>query len=86
MSFRAEIKPSGSPGRPERTKVVEAPGGQALGEVGGEQEAGEEGEEEVVAVAGQGVGGAADAAAAQEDLQDMTVSQARHRYRWQPQG
>ena len=34
------------------TKVVEAPGSQPLWEVGGEQEAGENGEEEVVAVTG----------------------------------
>lgn len=36
-------------------KVVEAPRGQPLREVGGEQETGEEGEEEVITVTGQGV-------------------------------
>lgn len=53
----------------EPTDVVEAAWGQPLREVGGKQEAGEEGEEEVVTVAGQGVGGVAAAAAAEEDLQ-----------------
>lgn len=37
--------------------------------MGGKQEAGEEGEEEVVTVTGQGVAGVAAAAAAEEDLQ-----------------
>lgn len=57
----------------EHTNVVEAPGGQALREVRGKQEAREEGEEEVVAVAGQGVAVAADAATAQENLQNTFV-------------
>lgn len=58
----------------EPTNVVEAPWGQPLREVGGKQEAGEEGEDEVVTVTGQGVGGVAGAAAAKEDLQtDFTT-------------
>lgn len=61
----------------ERTEVVEAAGGQALREVGGKQETSEEGEEEVVAVAGQGVAGAAGAAAAREDL-PSTPTTSRH--------
>lgn len=51
------------------TDVVEAARGQPLREVGGKQEAGEAGEEEVVTVTGEGVTGAAAAAAAEEDLQ-----------------
>ena len=39
----------------QHTKVIEAPWGQPLREVGGKQETGEEGEEEVVTVAGQTV-------------------------------
>lgn len=51
-----------------RTKVVEAPWGQPLREVGGKQETGEEGKEEVVTVTGQGVARAAASPAAQKDL------------------
>lgn len=47
-------------------KVVEAPGGQPLREMGGKQETGEEGEEEVVTVTGQGLAGAAVPPAAQQ--------------------
>lgn len=54
----------------EHTKVVEASGGQALREVGGKQETSEEGEEEVITVAGQGIAGAADTAAAQQNLRN----------------
>lgn len=53
----------------EHTEVVEAPWGQPLREVGGKQEAGEEGKEEVVTVTGQGVTVAAAAPAAQKDLE-----------------
>lgn len=53
----------------EHTEVVEAPWGQPLREVGGKQETGEEGEEEVVTVTGQGVALAAAAAAAEKDLE-----------------
>lgn len=52
----------------DHTEVVEAPWGQPLREVGGKQETGEEGEEEVVTVTGQGVALAAAAPAAEEDL------------------
>lgn len=55
-----------------RTHVVEAPWGQPLREVGGKQEAGEEGKEDVVTVAGQGVSGAAASPAAHEDLHTHT--------------
>lgn len=48
-------------------KVVEAPWGQPLREVGSKQEAGEEGEQEVVTVTGQGVARAAASPAAQKD-------------------
>lgn len=69
--FCAEINQSDSSGsQQEHTKVVEAPGGQALREAGGKQETSEEGEEEVVTVAGQGIAGAADTATAQENLQN----------------
>lgn len=47
--------------------VVEAARGQPLWEVGGKQEAGEAGEEEVVTVTAEGVTGAAATAAAEED-------------------
>lgn len=50
------------------TEIVEAPGGQPLREVCGEQEAGEEGEEEVVAVVGQGFTQAAASPAGKKDL------------------
>lgn len=50
------------------TKVVEAPGGQPLREVGGKQETGEEGEDEVVTVTGQGLAREAVTPAAQKDL------------------
>lgn len=53
----------------EHTKIVEAPWGQPLREVGGKQEAGEESKEEVVTVTGQGVAVAAAAPAAQKDLE-----------------
>lgn len=53
----------------EHTEVVEAPWGQPLREVGGKQEAGEEGKEEVVTVTGQGVAVAAAAPTAQKDLE-----------------
>lgn len=48
-------------------KVVEAPGGQPLREVGGKQETGEEGEDEVVTVTGQGLAREAVSPAAQKD-------------------
>lgn len=49
------------------TNVVKAPWSQPLWEVGGKQEAGEEGEEEVVTVAGQAVARAAASPTAKED-------------------
>lgn len=71
VDFWAKINRSdSSESQQEHTKVVEAPGGQALREVGGKQETSEEGEEEVVTVAGQGITGAADTATAQENLQN----------------
>lgn len=72
-------KPNSSEIQQEHTKVVEAAGGQALREVRGKQEASEEGEEEVVAVAGQGVAGAADATAAQQNLRN-TFTRCRHQF------
>lgn len=51
-----------------RTNIVESPWGQPLREVGGKQEAGEEGEEEVVEVTGQGITRAAASSATQKDL------------------
>lgn len=61
----------------EHTKVVETAGGQPLREVGSKQETSEEGEEEVVTVAGQGIAGAAQATAAQQNLRD-TFTRCRH--------
>lgn len=55
-----------------RTDVVKAAWRQPLREVGGEQEAGDEGEEEVVTVTGQCVALAAASPAAQEDLTNYT--------------
>ena len=55
-----------------RTEVVEAPRGQPLWEVWGKQEAGEEGEEEVVTVTGQGLTVTAAAPAAQQQLHTHT--------------
>lgn len=52
----------------EHTKVVEAPWGQPLREVGGKQETGEEGEEEVVTVTGQTVARVTASPAAEKDL------------------
>lgn len=52
----------------QHTKVIEAPWGQPLREVGGKQETGEEGEEEVVTVAGQTVARATASPAAEKDL------------------
>lgn len=48
-------------------EVVEAPWGQPLREVGGEQKTGEESEQKVVTVTGQGIGWAAVSTAAQKD-------------------
>lgn len=53
----------------EHTEVVEAPWGQPLREVGGKQETGEEGKEEVVTVTGHGVARAAASPAADKYLQ-----------------
>lgn len=58
-----------------RTDVVKAPWSQPLWEVGGKQEAGEEGEQEVVTVAGQAVARAAAPPTAQEDLQQTAFDQ-----------
>lgn len=53
---------------PHLTDVVKAPGCQALWQVGGEEEAGEEGEEEVVAVAGHSLGPGAVIPEAEQEL------------------
>lgn len=58
------------------TDVVEAARGQPLGEVGGKQEAGEEGEEQVVTVTGEGV---TRAAALPEANQCLRIEEL-HRY------
>lgn len=51
-----------------RTKVVEAPWGQPLREVGGKQETGEKGKEEVVTVTGQSFARAAASPTTQKNL------------------
>ena len=66
MLCRASYSPQQHHGG--HTKVVEAPGGQPLREVGGKQETGEEGEDEVVTVTGQGLAREAVSPAAQKDL------------------
>lgn len=67
-AFKRVSQPVSYNKQEEHTKVVEAPWGQPLREVGGKQETGEEGEEEVVTVTGQTVARATASPAAEKDL------------------